>query len=539
MNQKRFWGNESVLIIILIGICLTLFFFRLGARPVWDIDEGKHDVTSKEMVLSGDWVTPQYNGENFYDKPPLYNWFAAVSFLVLGFSAFAARLPAAVLGFGCVMITYLLARRLFNRQVAFLSAVVLATSAEYIVLSRVVVHDISLVFFDTLALALFFLGYKSERHRKRNFLLGYAALGMAVLAKGPVGVAIPVMIIGLFLILKRQLSFLKEMQIGWGILLFIAVAAPWYILISLQNPDYFEYFFIKKNLGSFFSKASRHPEPFYYFIPVLLGGFFPWSCFLPLAVIRSLRFYLKNKRDEIIFLLIWFGFIFFFFSTARSKLATYILPLFPAVSILVGVLWHDLLNSSTRQLRKGFIFSFLPLVIIFPLALVYIWLYPPVQLYSDSGIDLTRLYYFSFWIVVCITVSFSMLLMKKEKKFFAAIAGMIVSAFVLFLLFMVPLINPYRSTQKLAYKFDQMQPPKENLVFFRKEWESALFYSNRSVLVLDTPQQLKEYLTSKKNVYCILETDDLERVEDIKQFFDIVDQVGKKLLITNKKAQPG
>jgi hypothetical protein len=205
----------------------------------------------------------------------------------------------------------------------------------------------------------------------------------------------------------------------------------------------------------------------------------------------------------------------------------------------VGVLWHDLLNSPTRQLRKGFIFSFLPIVIIFPLALVYIWLYPPVQLYSDSGIDLTRLYYFSFWIVTCITVSFSMLLMKKDKFFFAGIAGMIVSAFVLFLLFMVPLINPYRSTQELAYKFDQMQPPKESLVFFREEWESALFYSNRSVLVLDTPQQLKEYLTSKKNVYCILETDDLERVEDIKQFFDIVDQVGKKLLITNKKAQPG
>ena len=78
MDQKRFWGRESVLIIILIGICLTLFFFHLGARPVWDIDEGKHAVTSKDMVLSGDWVTPQYNGENFYDKPPLYNWFAAV-----------------------------------------------------------------------------------------------------------------------------------------------------------------------------------------------------------------------------------------------------------------------------------------------------------------------------------------------------------------------------------------------------------------------------------------------------------------------------
>ena len=176
MPAKSYWGNERVLIIILMMLCLSLFFFRLGTRPLWDIDEGMHAAISKAMVLSGDWVTPQYNGKNFYDKPPLFNWLAAFSFLVFGFTEFAARLPAALLGSGCVMTTYLLGRRMFNLQVAFLSAVVLATSAEYIILSRVVVHDISLVFCDTLALTLFFLGYQNARHRKRNFLLGYAAL---------------------------------------------------------------------------------------------------------------------------------------------------------------------------------------------------------------------------------------------------------------------------------------------------------------------------------------------------------------------------
>lgn len=534
MPTKRFWENESVLIITLMMLCLSLFFFRLGARPLWDIDEGMHAATSKAMVLSGDWVTPQYNGENFYDKPPLYNWLAAFSFLVFGFTEFAARLPAALLGFGCVMITYLLGRRMFNLQVAFLSAVVLATSAEYIVLSRVVVHDISLVFFDTLALALFFLGYQNARHRKRNFLLGYAALGLAVLAKGPVGMVLPAMIIALFLIYKKQLCFLKEMQIGWGALIFLAIAAPWYILISLKNPDYVEYFFIKKNVGSFLSKTSQHQEPFYYYIPVLLGGFFPWSCFLPLSLIHVFRFDLKNKSEEMVFLLIWFGCIFLFFSTARSKLATYILPLYPAASILVGLLWYDLINLSSRELRRGFIFSFLPLVITFPLAWVYIWIYPPTQLLTDSGIDLDRLYYFAFWMVVGVIVSFSMLLMQKDKTFFATIVGMVSSTALLFLLLMVPSINPYRSTKELACKFDAMQPQPENLVFFDKPLDSALFYSNRVVLVLNNPQQLKEYLMSKKNVYCILKSDDLELIENLKPFFDIVEQAGNKLLITNK-----
>jgi len=515
-------------------LCLSLFFFRLGARPLWDIDEGMHAATSKAMVLSGDWVTPQYNGKNFYDKPPLYNWLVALSFLVFGFTEFAARLPAALLGFGCVMITYLLGRRMFNVQVAFLSAVVLATSAEYIVLSRVVVHDISLVFCDTLALTLFFLGYQNARHRKRNFLFGCAALGLAVLAKGPVGMVIPAMIIVLFLIYKKQLGFLKEIQIGWGVLIFLVIAAPWYILISLKNPDYFEYFFIKKNVGSFLSKTSRHQEPFYYYIPVLLGGFFPWSCFLPLSLIQAFRFDLKNKSEEMVFLLIWFGCIFLFFSTARSKLATYILPLYPAASILVGVIWYDLIQSSTPELRRGFIFSILPPVITFPLAWIYIWIYPPTQLLTDSGIDLTRLYYLAFWVVVCVSVSFSMLLRQKDKTFFATIVGMIFSTALLFLLLMVPSTNPYRSTKEIAYKFDAMQPQRENLVFFDKALDSALFYSNRGVLVLNNPQQLKAYLMSKKKVYCILKSDDLELIANLKPFFDIVDRAGNKLLITNK-----
>ena len=227
MPDQPFRKKETLSVITLIVTCWILFFFGLGAVPIQDIDEAMHAATSKDMVLSGEWVTPRYNGENFYDKTPLYNWLAAISFLLFGFSEFAARLPAALLGSGCVMLTYWLARSMFGPVVAFLSALVLATSAEYIVLSRVVVHDISLAFFVTLALTLFFVGYKNEKQRKPAFLFGYAALGFAVLAKGPVGVVLPMMIIGLFLICKKQLRFLKKMQIGWGLFIFLAVAAPW------------------------------------------------------------------------------------------------------------------------------------------------------------------------------------------------------------------------------------------------------------------------------------------------------------------------
>ena len=172
MRAKRIWEKEFFLIFILIGTSLILYFFGLGAGPMGDIDEAMHASTSKDMVLDGDWITPRYNGSNFYDKPPLHNWLVAMAFLLFGFSEFAARLPAALLGTGCVMITYWLARSMFGPVVAFLSALVLATSAEVIVLARVVVHDISLAFFVTLALTLFFVGYKNEKHRKPAFLFG-------------------------------------------------------------------------------------------------------------------------------------------------------------------------------------------------------------------------------------------------------------------------------------------------------------------------------------------------------------------------------
>ena len=536
MPEKKFWQKETFLIIILVGICLTLFFFRLGAGPMGDIDEAMHASTSKDMVLSGDWVTPRYNGENFYDKPPLHNWLVAISFLVFGFTEFAARLPAALLGLGCVMITYWLARRMFGPAAALLSALVLATSAEYIVLSRVVVHDISLAFCDTLALTLFFIGYKSERHRKPAFLIGYAALGFAVLAKGPVGLAIPMMIIGLFLIYKRQLRFLKEMQIGWGILIFLAVAAPWYILISLRNPDYTEYFFLKQNIGSFLSQQSRHPKPFYYYIPVLMGGLFPWSLFLPLAVYRAFRKRSAENGDGLIFALIWFGVVFIFFSLASSKLGTYILPLFPAASVLVGVLWYDLLYGPNRALHKGVCYSYLPFAAIVPLVLIYVLLFPPSLLTTDAPLNLSLVYFLGIWVAGCALFSFGLVTKRKYKAFIGSIAGMATSLFLLLLIFIVPILGPNVSSKELALKLDKLMKPGESIKFYLKARASFLFYTDRKAELLQNPQQLKDYMNSGQRVYCVFKHDDWEDVENLHGAMQIVDQVGDKLIITNKRS---
>jgi 4-amino-4-deoxy-L-arabinose transferase-like glycosyltransferase len=515
--------SEVSLVLILVLLCLTLFFFRLGSRPLWDTDEGMHAATSKDMVLGGDWITPTFNGKKFFDKPILYNWLAAFAFLVLGFTELAARLPGAVLGLGCVLITYMLGRRIFGPTVGFLGAVILATSPEYIILSRAVVHDILLAFFITLSLFFFYSGYSSNRHRKRNLIFFFGACGFSVLAKGPVGVVLPVMIIGLFLIIKGELRFLKEMQIGWGAVVFLVVAAPWYILITLENGEYFRHFFIQQNLMNFFSsKAARHPEPFYYYILFLLGGFFPWSLFLPLALIRSLRHRFKEMHEGTLFLLIWVCSIFLFFSVARSKLSPYILPLFPAAALLVGSLWHELLSGPTPGLHQGFLYSYIPLVVALLLGSAYFMIYPPSSLQTSFGINLTRLSFLAFVMVTIVVFSFLMFLWRHYRLSFSANVGLVVAGIILFIVLIAPLINPYRSTKKLARKLDAMMPPGKEFVFYRGLRESALFYTRRQVVELIEETELIKYLTSNKGALCIIDRRDLDESERLKAISKVI-----------------
>jgi 4-amino-4-deoxy-L-arabinose transferase-like glycosyltransferase len=518
----------------LILLCLVVFFFRLGARPLWDIDEGMHAATSKDMILTGDWITPTLNGENFYDKPVLHNWFIAIAFLLFGFTEFAARLPSAVLGLCCVMATYMLGRRMFDPLVGFLGGVILATAIEFIILSRVVIHDISLAFFVTLALLFFYLGFKDDRRRKTCIILFYVASGFAVLAKGPIGILMPAMIIGLFLLSQRELRFLRKMEVGWGSLILFAIAAPWYILISLRNDDYAGYFFITQNLMRFLSPEAHHHQPPLYYLPVLFGGLFPWSFVLPLAIIRSFREGFKRKVDGAVFLLIWFAAILLFFSAASSKLSTYILPLFPAASLLMGAVWHDLLKAPTPALRRGFLISFLFLLGLVIFAALYIWMNPSEHFISTYNMDMVRLYGFGLLMVGSLSVPLVLLLRGHYKASFTMTAVMFVSTVFFLMIVLVPSINPYRSTKTLALKLDRMLAPGRKLAFYGTLKDSALFYTDRKANILSRPGQLRKRLAlENKKVYIVIEKKRLKALEEVVKQGRLIKQEGDKYILTN------
>ena len=529
--------QEALFIFILVALCFVLFFLFLGDRPLWDRDEGMHAATSKDMIMTGDWVTPRMNGEKFYDKPPLFNWLVALSFLIFGFTEFAARLPAALLGLGCVLLTYLLGRRMFNPLTGLLGGLVLATAGEFIGLSMAVVHDIPFTFCITLTLYFFYRGYTDNIRRRTFIIFSYAFAGFGVLAKGPIGLLLPAMIIGLFLLYKRNLGFFKELVRGWGVPLFLLISLPWYILISMRNPDYLGYFLIQQNLNNFFAfQESRHPEPFYYFIPILMGVFFPWSLFLPVTFIHCFRKKLGKISDETIFLLIWFAAIFLFFSVASSKLPTYILPSFPPLSLLVALTWHDLITNPSRGLRRGMLFSLVTLLVILIGGIIYLFLSPPIQLTVDFGIDLKFINYLAFLMTSCTLFSLLFCLKGWYRVSFSGIVGLIGIGFIFSLVTIIPSINPYRSTLQLGKELDSILPPGEKLVFRGTLKDSTLFYTNRQARVLN-PRDFLDYIASSNRVYCIIKKDHFDILKNERGEIEgvyILNREGNKFLISNK-----
>ena len=256
---------------------------------------------AKEMLQRGDWCTPVFNGENFYDKPVLHFWLVMGSYLLLGVNELAARLPSAMLGMLGALLVYVWARTLYGSFAALLSALVLATSVEYVVLSQNIIHDLALSLFISIALFLFHRASRENGFTRITFVCFYAALGGAVLTKGPIGLLLPGLIIFLYLLKTKQWHLILNRNIVAGAAFFLIIALPWYIIMALRHDDYLQAFLIKGNIARFFSRKSGHREPFYFYIQMLAAGFFPWLVFIPSALYLHFQSLPQRKKTTTLF----------------------------------------------------------------------------------------------------------------------------------------------------------------------------------------------------------------------------------------------
>ena len=322
-----------------------LAFWSLGSLPLIDVDEPVYGQVGKEMAHASlsHWLSPRYGGQLWFDKPPLFYWLTALSMRFLGISEFAARLPSAALSVGLVAATYALSRRAYPKvpSAGLWAGFALATSLQFFTLARACVTDMTLA--ATLTLALYGLYVWTQTNQGRWMALAGLMTGLGMLTKGPVAlVLIGVQTIA-YLLLTRQAKRLLSPALWAGFALCLIVGLPWFLLmIHLHGQLFINGFLEANNVTRYLKAEHQATSPFWFFLPVLLGGFFPWSLALPGALVLAWRqgqtaWTNRLTDNPALFLGLWTLLVFVFFSASQSKLVTYIFPLFPAAVVQVGV----------------------------------------------------------------------------------------------------------------------------------------------------------------------------------------------------------
>ncbi|MBM4289057.1 MAG: phospholipid carrier-dependent glycosyltransferase [Deltaproteobacteria bacterium] len=335
MNQPRIPQKINLSFFLLMGVTGFLFFFRLGVPGLMDPDEGRYAEIAREMLVLGDFVTPHLNFLPYLEKPPLVYWLTAFSLALGGLNEWAARFIPALSAMGGVLAVYWLVNKLAGPWAAFLAGMVTATSSGYFILGRLLILDMTLTCFLTWGIG---LTYLAVRNQERRYLpWAYLTLALAVLAKGPVAVVLPGLIFSTWFLIRRDFWGFFRLWHPGGVLIFAVVVFPWYILVALTNPDFWHYFFWQEHLERFLTPRIHAGQPFYFYAGVLVASFLPWIFLLPWAWGRlgSERSSVQTRQDRL-FLILWFGVVFVFFSLARAKLFPYLLPALPPVAILVG-----------------------------------------------------------------------------------------------------------------------------------------------------------------------------------------------------------
>jgi 4-amino-4-deoxy-L-arabinose transferase-like glycosyltransferase len=348
-NKETSAKKDLSILLLIFGVA---FFQFLGRIPLIDPDEGRYAEIPREMLERGDFITPMLNYVKFFDKPPLHYWLSALSMTIFGQNEFAARFTGAAMGLLTVLLTYHTGRRLFGRREGILSALILGTSTGFLVQARYNITDMTLTCTLTAALAFFILAAQEGESRKRLYYhLFYLFSGLAMLAKGLIGIVFPGAIIFLYLLSTGRWRLFREMRLATGIPLSLLVCAPWFVLVSLRNPEFARYFFIHEHFERFTTTVHHRKQGFWFYIPVLFGTMLPWSFFIPLAIRGVWRERNSAKGNARLFLFIWAAFVFLFFSESNSQLIPYILPVFPPLALLMGSAYARFSDVLSRPLQ--------------------------------------------------------------------------------------------------------------------------------------------------------------------------------------------
>ncbi|MDH4083616.1 MAG: glycosyltransferase family 39 protein [Nitrospira sp.] len=506
---------QPIQLLLLLLVAGLLFFIGLGSMGLTDRDEGRNAEAGREMFASGDLVTPTFNGELRVAKPVFVYWLMTVSYHVFGVNEFAARAPSAFFGVGLIVMHYLFLSRLRGPTVGLFGALMLLLNIEILALGRMAITDSVLIFFTTLSLYSFWLGLHEEgagRHWTWGF---YGGMALATLTKGPVGFAIPLITALLYLITTRQwLVFWRRGAPIAGTLLFLILAGPWYVAMLVIHGDAYASQAKVHTVGRFLAPMEGHGGGWWFYFPVLLLGFYPWSALLPAAFYRAYTtwrespalLYVRNGlpgtsepagsgHELEWFAGLWVIGAFIFFSLSSTRLPHYIGPLFPACALLAASYWSEGLKEPSTKGLRGSIHVMMGIGYLVAVGLAS----APFLFHKFSGkmvkefplatqVDLGIGPYLGAIMVVAAMgfIGYYGLNDTKRHLTFGVAGAALASVFLLAILVVIPDVNRYAIAppQELAYAAGLNLNPTDQLIAFGITRPSTAFYARRTVLFI-------------------------------------------------------
>lgn len=537
--------QDLVALFIPFGISSYLL---LGRIPLLEPDEGRYAEIPREMLERGDFITPTLNYVKYFEKPPLHYWLNAISFSLFGQNEFAARFAGATCGLLAIVLVWFFGKKLFDRRVGIWSALVLGTSLGFVAQARINLTDMTLTFFLSAALGFFLVASREgERRKGLYYYLFYVCAALAVLAKGLIGIVLPTAIIGCFILLTGRWRLLKEMRLATGLALFLLVAAPWFIMVSLRNPEFARFFFIHEHFERYLTKVHRRYQPPWFFIPILLGVMLPWSFFIPTAVKDVWRERRSDVGQTKLFLLLWAALIFLFFSASSSKLVPYILPVVPALSILIGVVISSVIDGEPSpclvpaKIAGGIFFILGTAAIIYPLVTRHPWVH------EMDGLLLGA---------IAAIIGASALVGVRKRSSVLIFGSLVMTTYALTLVApqqILPDVAKRKSVKRLATIVKEQAGPDALVVGYGYD-QGLPFYAARRVIVVGgpgelefgsklgdqsawflTPSQFKDEWDGLYPVYAILHQTDLNALQKMATTpVTELGREGKNILITNR-----
>lgn len=533
----------------ILFLTLTFFFgLFLGVRPLSTPDEGRYAEIPREMALSGDLVTPRLNGIKYFEKPPLFYWMESASIKLLGLGEFTLRLLPMLFGvLGC-LIVYGVGRRLFGREAGIAACLTLATSLLYYAHTRILILDMGVSVFMSGTLLFYLLATREQEKGIQNtFLVGFFSFSaLAVLTKGLIGAVIPGAVILLWTLPFKRWKELSLAFKPWGIFLFLALAAPWHIFASLKNPEFFDFYFIHEHFTRFLTTEHGRYKPFLFFVPILLGGLFPWVSFLG-EIFQNFK--KRMKGDPVYqFLILSISFIFIFFSASKSKLIPYILPVFPLISLLIGKEVASFWLGERRKHLPFYLYSGLALTLFTSI---------PIALYTQDLLFASALWPAVTLVEVLLIGSAGLVftLIRRGKGREALIAINLSSAITFITINAVWEEMEGRSIKSLALYINDNRSPEDEIVSLNRYYQDLPVYTSQIVKVVGwqgecafgmSQEDTSDWMISAKELDRLWKSDKkvymIGRKESLECFAEKVDpkpitllETERDRLVSNKK----